>query len=79
MKVPRNLGGERLAVKLGKYGYEVTRTTGSHMRLSSSIKGHQHHVTVPRHSPLKVGTLSGILKDVATYLQISVEELAEDL
>ncbi len=33
MKLPRDLGGEELAKLLKKYGYEVTRQTGSHMRL----------------------------------------------
>jgi predicted RNA binding protein YcfA (HicA-like mRNA interferase family) len=33
MKLPRDWAGEKLAKLLRRYGYEVTRQTGSHMRL----------------------------------------------
>jgi hypothetical protein len=36
-------------------------------------------VTVPNHSPLKIGTLSGILTDVAHHLGITREELLKRL
>ena len=49
------------------------------MRLSSSFRGTQHHVTIPAHSPLKIGTLSQILADVANYLDCTREELVKDL
>lgn len=52
MKLPRDLGGEELARLLGKYGYRVTRQTGSHMRLTSTFKGVEHHLTISRHKPL---------------------------
>ena len=35
------------------------------MRLTSNVMGYDHHVAVPRHNPLRVGTLDGILDDVA--------------
>jgi predicted RNA binding protein YcfA (HicA-like mRNA interferase family) len=47
MRLPRDLAGEELAVLLGRYGYEVTRQTGSHMRLTTTQRG-EHHVTIPR-------------------------------
>ena len=47
MKLPRDLGGEELAALLLRYGYHVTRQTGSHMRLTSSLKGKEHHITIP--------------------------------
>ena len=31
MKIPRGIGGEDLAKLLKKYGYEITRQTGSHI------------------------------------------------
>jgi predicted RNA binding protein YcfA (HicA-like mRNA interferase family) len=64
---------------LRRYGYQITRQSGSHMRLSSSSKGTQHHVTIPAHSPLKIGTLSQILNDVSSYLELSRDELAKEL
>jgi len=39
----------------------------------------QHHITVPAHDPLKVGTLSGILGDVAAHLKITRDELLQRL
>lgn len=79
MKLPRDVGGEELFVLLGKYGYQVTRQTGSHMRLTSTFKGGQHHITIPRHKPLRVGTLSNILNDVASYLEVDRQSLVNEL
>jgi predicted RNA binding protein YcfA (HicA-like mRNA interferase family) len=35
MKLPRNLSGNDLAQALKKLGYDVTRQTGSHLRLTT--------------------------------------------
>lgn len=81
MRIPRDLGGEELASLLRKYGYAVTRQAGSHLRLTTQ-QGGQHHVTLPRHKPLRIGTLSSmssILKDIAQHFAISRDELAESL
>jgi predicted RNA binding protein YcfA (HicA-like mRNA interferase family) len=32
MRLPRDVSGKQLAILLGRYGYEVTRQTGSHVR-----------------------------------------------
>ncbi len=39
----------------------------------------QHHITIPNHTPLKVGTLSTILNDVAEHFALSRDELIEIL
>lgn len=78
MRLPRDLSGEELAVLLRRYGYEVTRQTGSHMRLTTMLEG-EHHVTIPRHKPLRVGTLGAILGDVAEHLGISRQALMQTL
>jgi len=78
MRIPRDLGGEELARLLRRYGYEITRQTGSHLRLTTIVKG-EHHITIPRHKPLKVGTLSNILKDVAEHLKIGKRRLMREL
>ena len=57
MKLPRDVSGDDLAKALRVLGYETTRQTGSHCRLTTSLGG-EHHVTIPRHSPLRVGTHS---------------------
>jgi predicted RNA binding protein YcfA (HicA-like mRNA interferase family) len=79
LKLPRDLPGEQLASLLRRYGYETTRQTSSHLRLTSTAKGSEHHITIPRHKELKVGTLNAVLSDVAGYLEMDREELAEDL
>ena len=78
MKVPRDLSGVALAKALAKVGYQVTRQSGSHIRLTTQSPT-QHHVTIPAHDPLKVGTLSGILGDVADHLKITRDELMRRL
>ncbi len=78
MKLPRDVSGEELAVLLRKFGYQVSRQTGSHLRLTT-LQGGEHHVTIPRHKSLRIGTLSSILKDVAEHLGMEREELVESL
>jgi predicted RNA binding protein YcfA (HicA-like mRNA interferase family) len=78
LRLPRDLGGEELAVLLGRYGYEITRQTGSYMRLTTT-QGGEHHVTIPRHESLRVGTLNAILRDVAEHLDIPRQTLLEML
>jgi predicted RNA binding protein YcfA (HicA-like mRNA interferase family) len=78
MRLPRDITGDDLAKALRVLGYETTRQTGSHMRLTTSQNG-EHHVTVPRHNPLRVGTLGGILSDVAAHFSTSRDEIADRL
>ena len=78
MKLPRDLSGSELAKALSRIGYRVTRQSGSHIRLTIDVPS-QHHVTVPAHDPLKVGTLSGILNDVAAHLKVDRNELLRRL
>ena len=78
MRLPRDLSGKELAQVLKVLGYEVTRQTGSHMRLTTREHG-EHHVTIPQHNPLRVGTLASILADVATHFKLSREELFDRL
>ena len=78
MKLPRDLSGADLVRALGRVGYRVTRQTGSHVRLSTD-RPTEHHLTVPAHDPLKVGTLAAILGDVAAHLEIDRDELLRRL
>ena len=74
MRLPRDLSGEELARRLRRIGYTVTRQTGSHMRLT--IGGErEHHVTIPRHQAIRMGTLRSILDDVAAHLEITRDQL----
>lgn len=60
MKLPRDLSGNELAKALGRVGYRVARQSGSHLRLTADSSA-VHHVTIPAHNPLKVGTLARVL------------------
>ena len=79
MRLPRDVGGQELATLLGKYGYRITRQTGSHMRLTSTFKGVEHHITIPEHKPLGVGILDHIVNEIAAYLEIEHQELIQEL
>ena len=78
MRLPRDLSGTDLAKTLARVGYQVTRRSGSHVRLTTDTPS-QHHVTIPAHDSLKVGTLAGILSDVAGHLKLSRDELLQKL
>jgi len=79
MKLSRNETGKTLIEKLSKIGYIVTRQKGSHIRLTKSDKKDPHYITIPNHNPIKIGTLSRILNDVAIHLEITKEELMKIL
>lgn len=78
MKIPRDLSDRDLIKALASLGYEVTRQTGSHIRLTTQRDG-EHNITIPAHNPIKIGTLSAILRDVAEPCGLSGEELLKEL
>lgn len=78
MKLPRNLTGAQLIRALAKLGYAATRQSGSHVRLSCEVPL-QHHITVPLHDPLRIGTLAAILADVADAQALTRDELLQIL
>jgi predicted RNA binding protein YcfA (HicA-like mRNA interferase family) len=73
VKLPRDLSGQELVRLLRRYGYEVTRRVGSHIRLTTHEHG-EHHVTIPAHDHLRVGTLEYILASVAHHLALDRQE-----
>jgi predicted RNA binding protein YcfA (HicA-like mRNA interferase family) len=79
LKLPRDVSGDELVRSLRRFGYETTRQTGSHIRVSSNLKSTQHHVTIPNHKQLRIGTLAEILGDIANYLELTREELTRQL
>ena len=74
MKLPRDITGMELAEALAVFGYVVIRQTGSHLQMATTQCGEQN-ITVPRHNPMRVGTLSGIIGDVAEHFGISRREV----
>jgi predicted RNA binding protein YcfA (HicA-like mRNA interferase family) len=78
MRLPRDVSGRDLARMLARVGYATTRQSGSHMRLTTTLGG-EHHVTIPDHDALRVGTLAAILDDVASHMGRSREDLLAEL
>ena len=74
MRLPRDLSGRALAPALEGLGYSLTRQSGSHMRLTT-MKNGEHHLTIPNHEALLVGTLSAIVADVAAHHGMERDEL----
>ena len=78
MRLPRDLTGQELAKALTKLGYVTDRQTGSHLRLTTQENG-EHHITVPNHSPIKLGTLNAILREIAEHFNLDRDELLSRL
>jgi predicted RNA binding protein YcfA (HicA-like mRNA interferase family) len=78
MRLPRDLSGRDLISALERLGYRKTRQAGSHIRLTTVMNG-EHHVTVPDHDPLRIGTLAAVLASVAEHFEITRDELIRRL
>jgi predicted RNA binding protein YcfA (HicA-like mRNA interferase family) len=76
MKLPRDVGSRRLIKALEQAGYVVIRQRGSHVRVKHAGPP-EHSITIPMHDPLKMGTLHGILSEVARARKIPMEGLVE--
>lgn len=74
MKLARDISGKDLIKALSRLDYEVTRQTGSHVRLTTQRNG-EHNITIPAHDPIKVGTLNAILRGVSEHAGMSRNEL----
>ena len=75
MRTPRDLDGDRPIKRLRTLGYEPARQGGSRVRLTRESGDGDHRVTVPVHSPLRVGTPNAILGDIAGRLGVSEDDL----
>lgn len=75
-RLPRDLSGTDMAKLLRRWGYEVSRQRGSHLRL---IDAGGRPLTLPRHAALRVGTLASILRQVADHQGRSYEFVCDEL
>jgi predicted RNA binding protein YcfA (HicA-like mRNA interferase family) len=75
MKLPRDVSGRDLIKSLQKSHYEITRQKGSHVRMTCRNSKGEHHLTIPDHDTLKIGTLSSILQDISNFQGLSKEEI----
>jgi predicted RNA binding protein YcfA (HicA-like mRNA interferase family) len=78
MRLPRQLSGQDLVKALARLGYEQTRQTGSHIRVTTQFRG-EHHVTVPDRRTLPLGTLKSIVRDVARHFERSSDDVVSTL
>ena len=79
MKLPRDLTGAELIKTLCRhYGYRRVNQEGSHVILETNIP-RQHRISIPDHSPLRIGTLNAILKAVATVQGVERESILSHL
>jgi len=78
MKLPRDLDGRELAIRLGVLGYIQDWQSGSHI-ICTTQTGGKHRLSIPEHAPLKAGTLSGILSKIESHFEISREALLRKL
>lgn len=69
-KLPR-ISGKECVAALTRMGFVLVRERGSHLVLRRGSDG----CVVPKHTEIRTGTLSGILKQA----NVSVEELIENL
>ena len=75
MKLPRDLAGRALANALVKnWEYRVVHQVGSHIILQTQAPTHQR-ISVPDHTPLRIGTLNAILRQVAEHKGVAGEEI----
>lgn len=73
-KLPR-ISSKKAIKTLECLGFEQVRQTGSHVVLKKKTEQGEIGCVVPVHRELKVGTLSGILKQA----QITVDDFIENL
>jgi predicted RNA binding protein YcfA (HicA-like mRNA interferase family) len=73
-KLPRISSREAIR-SLERLGFEQVRQTGSHVVMKKETEEGEIGCVVPVHRELKVGTLSGILKQA----QVTVEEFINSL
>lgn len=78
MRLPRDLSGGDLIKALEIFGYRVTRQGGSHVRMTTQQRG-EHHITIPQHATLRLGTMASILGDVSQHFEMSRQEILRKL
>jgi predicted RNA binding protein YcfA (HicA-like mRNA interferase family) len=79
MKLPRDLSGEQLARVLCRdWDYRQVHQVGSHIILQTDEPGSQR-IAVPAHKSLRIGTLNGILRCVASHKRVAREDILDCL
>jgi predicted RNA binding protein YcfA (HicA-like mRNA interferase family) len=74
VKTRRGISGDELVKLLQQFGYRVAKQKGSHMKLTTTQKG-EHHLIVPRHGAVRVGTLHRIMSEVAGHFEMDLSQV----
>jgi predicted RNA binding protein YcfA (HicA-like mRNA interferase family) len=79
VKLPRDIGGERVVRALVRHwGYLQVNQVGSHIIFQTESPTH-HRLSIPNHSPLRIGTFNAILRAVAQAKNVSRDEIVTSL
>ena len=79
MKLPRDLSGAELIKLLCKhFDYRRVNQEGSHIILETADP-RQHRISIPDHSPLRIGTLNSILRAIAAAKGVEKEDILRHL
>jgi predicted RNA binding protein YcfA (HicA-like mRNA interferase family) len=79
MKTPRNLDGvDFVAALVRHWDYRFVHQVGSHMIVETQTP-FPHRLSVPAHTPVRVGTLNGMIRDVSEHKRVSKEDILKSL
>lgn len=73
MRLPRTSRGG-ISPELSRRSDARCFARGSHIRLTARTEP-QHHLTIPDHAALRVGTLAGVVADVAAHQGLTRDEV----
>ncbi len=79
MKLPRDVSGRDVVKALCRdWGYQQVHQVGSHIILQTDAPV-SHRLSVPDHTPLRIGTFIAILRTVAHAKQVTKAEVLRSL
>jgi predicted RNA binding protein YcfA (HicA-like mRNA interferase family) len=79
VKLPRDVPGRALVRALVRdWGYRQVHQEGSHIILQTDTPK-PHRISIPDHSPLRIGTFNAILRAVAHAKQVGKDEVLRSL
>ena len=78
MKTPRDISGQELVKALKVFGYRFIRQNGSHITVTTMENG-EHHIAIPNHNPIKIGTFNSIIALVAQHFRLTKNQVLDKL
>ena len=79
MKIPRDVSGAHFADALvRRWGYTRVHQVGSHIVLETSEPAHQR-IVIPAHHPVRLGTLTSVLRSVARHKGVTRDDVIASL